>query len=171
MALLGSDRFPLIIAGPGGIDYPAVSTAQTSWVPTVVKGTSSPGRSEWTPRRQQEREVEKVRSQNFNIYKQENERLLNYSRVRSYDYERKRSWEKEERLHGEHRHRDREEESSKHKSSRRKQESEEREPNRRHKRKKSKRTKEKSIDNEPTTKGNRHDLREKTTSTSRLGSV
>ncbi|XP_069842152.1 pre-mRNA 3'-end-processing factor FIP1-like isoform X3 [Dendropsophus ebraccatus] len=155
--------------GPGGMNYPAVSTAQTSWVTTLDKGTSSPGRNEWTPRRRQEREMDKIRSQNFNSFKQDSERLINYNRVRSYDYERKyqrsreHSWEKEEKFYGEHRHRDKEE-SSKHKSSRRKQESEERESHRRHKRKKTKRSKEKSVDDDPPTRSNRHDLGEKATS-------
>ncbi|KAM4018945.1 uncharacterized protein ACNLHF_028339 [Anomaloglossus baeobatrachus] len=179
--------------GPNGMNYPAVSTAQTSWVTTVDKGISSPGRSEWAPRRRQERETEKVQSQNFNNYKSEmsvlprrrsyeaseerdGEPVLNFTRVRSYDYERKyqssreRSWEKEERLHGEHVHKEREE-SSKHKSSRRKQDSEERESHRRHKRKKTKRSKEKSEDDNSTLRANRHNLREKTKSAVRLGGV
>ncbi|XP_056394853.1 pre-mRNA 3'-end-processing factor FIP1-like isoform X2 [Hyla sarda] len=159
--------------GPSGVNYPALSTAQTSWVTTVEKGTSNPRRNEWTPRRRQEREMETIRSQNFNNFKPESERLVNYNRERNYDYEpkyqrnRERSWEKEEKFHGEHRHRDREE-SNKHKSSRRKQDSEERESHRRHKRKKSKRSKEKSADDDPPKRGNRNDLREKNTSASRL---
>ncbi|XP_075690441.1 uncharacterized protein LOC142658718 [Rhinoderma darwinii] len=159
--------------GPGVMNYPVVSTAPTSWVTAVDKGTSSPGRSEWTPRRQPEREMDKIRSQNFNNYKPESEHSINYNRVRSYEYEGKyqrsaeRNREKEEKLHGEHRHRDREE-NNQHKSSRRKQDSEEQESHRRHKRKKSKRSKEKSVDDDPATRGNRHDLREKTASASRL---
>ncbi|KAM3911249.1 uncharacterized protein RB166_019947 [Leptodactylus fuscus] len=161
--------------GPGPMSYPAVSTAQTSWVTTVDKGTSSPGRSEWAPRRRQEREMETFRSPSFSNYKPESDRHLNYSHVRSYEYERKfrrsreRSWEKEEKLQGEHRHRDREE-SNRHKSSRRKADSEERESHRRHKRKKSKRSKEKSLEDDLATRVSRHDVREKSTPASRLGS-
>ncbi|XP_071980039.1 uncharacterized protein [Engystomops pustulosus] len=162
--------------GPGAMTYTAVSTAPTSWVTTVDKSTSSPGRREWTPRNRQERDMNNTRSQHFIHYKPESERPVNYSRVRSYDYDckyrrnRECSWEKEEKIHGEHRQRDREE-SSKHKSSRRKQDSEERESHRRHKRKKSKRSKDKSVDDDPAPRGSRHDLREKSTSASGLGSV
>ncbi|KAG8553805.1 hypothetical protein GDO81_003554 [Engystomops pustulosus] len=162
--------------GPGAMTYTAVSTAQTSWVTTVDKSTSSPGRREWTPRNRQDRDLNNTRSQHFIHYKPESERPVNYSRVRSYDYDckyrrsRECSWEKEEKIHGEHRQRDREE-SSKHKSSRRKQDSEERESHRRHKRKKSKRSKDKIVDDDPAPRGSRHDLRDKSTSASGLGSV
>ncbi|XP_053330010.1 pre-mRNA 3'-end-processing factor FIP1-like [Spea bombifrons] len=132
--------------------YPPVSTAHTPWVTTVNKGTSSFSEgSEWTPRRQQERETERPRNQTFNNYMNDGDRYLNYHRDRSYEHERKylrsderireQSWEKEERPRAEDSQRDREN-TSKHKSSRRKQNSEERDSHRRHKRKKSKRSKE-----------------------------
>ncbi|XP_073403648.1 uncharacterized protein [Dendrobates tinctorius] len=160
--------------GPDRVNY-RVSTAPTSWVSTVDKDTSSPGRREWTPRRWPDRETDKIRSQDFNNYKLKGEQPVNFNRVRSYNYDRKyqrsreHSWEKEEKVHGEHRHREREE-SGKHKSSRRKQNSEERESHRRRKRKKTKRSKEKSVDDDPTIIVNRHNLRAKTKSTARLDS-
>ncbi|XP_073497142.1 uncharacterized protein [Phyllobates terribilis] len=161
--------------GPDGVNYPPVSTAPTSWVSTVEKNTSSPGRSEWTSRRWQEREMDKTRSQNFNNYKPKGEQPVKFNRVRSYDYDRKyqrsheHSWGKEEKLHGDNLHRKREE-GGKHKSSRRKQDSEERESHRRHKRKKTKRSKEQSVDDDPTIRVNRQSIKEKTKAAARLDS-
>ncbi|XP_063791725.1 pre-mRNA 3'-end-processing factor FIP1-like [Pseudophryne corroboree] len=159
-------------SGPGMPNYHPVSNTQSSWVTTMSKGSNSLRGHDWTPRRQRDRELDRVRNQNSNNYKIESDRYINYTRGKSYDYERKymrsreRPWEKEDKLSGEHRQREKEE-SSKHKSRRqspavkkpppKKQDSEDRETHRRHKRKKSKRGKEEKSGDEEPTRGNRRD--------------
>ncbi|KAM9324060.1 uncharacterized protein PAF06_000052 [Gastrophryne carolinensis] len=151
--------------GQSGVNYHSVSNAQSAWVTTVNKSTSSVGGSDWAQRRQRNRELDRPRSQNMN-YKSENNRYVTYNRQRSFDYERKHrpehSWDKEERSRSDQSQKDRDRERddcTKHKSSsRRKQDSEEKETHRRHKRKKSKKGKEeKSVNEEVTTRRSRHD--------------
>lgn len=134
--------FPFNPTEAGLIVYPAVTTAQSSWINKVDKGTNS----HWEykgPRREREREREPDRDRN-----RERDRgptpTAEYNRERTYDREyhrsRDRSRDREDR-HRERRHKDKDD--TKHKSSRRKQhENEEGESHRRHKHKKNKRNKE-----------------------------
>lgn len=136
--------FPFNPTEAGLIVYPAVTTAQSSWINKVDKGTNS----HWEykgPRREREREREREPDRDRN---RERDRgptpTAEYNRERTYDREyhrsRDRSRDREDR-HRERRHKDKDD--TKHKSSRRKQhENEEGESHRRHKHKKNKRNKE-----------------------------
>ncbi|XP_075429645.1 uncharacterized protein LOC142467609 isoform X2 [Ascaphus truei] len=89
-------------ADSGFMSYAAVSMPHTHWVTTTDKATNSMGSSNWTSRR--ERDRERARSQTPNDYNNnEDHRYLHYTQERAYEYERKyrrsseRSLEQEDR--------------------------------------------------------------------------